>query len=119
MLRPTRSFFIAVVAFLTLLGPSLLFAVTGYTKGRAVAPFTPQFKPGDYVWHPEVPPAGPVVVLVSLPDQVMYVYRNGVRIGRSTWTTGPRGHRTPTGGLTCPTKTVDYKQAPEQRAKTP
>src|SRR5438105_15070264 len=62
MLRPTRSFFIAVVAFLPLLGPSLLFAVTGYTKGRAVAPFTPQFKPSDYVWHPEVSPAGPVVV---------------------------------------------------------
>ena len=76
MPRPLRSFFIAAVAFLPLLGPSLLFAVTGYTKGRAVAPFTPQFKPGDYVWHPEVSPAGPVVVLVSLPDQVMYVDRN-------------------------------------------
>jgi len=119
MLRPTRSFFIAVVAFLTLLGPSLLFAVTGYTKGRAVAPFTPQFKPGDYVWHPEVSPAGPVVVLVSLPDQVMYVYRNGVRIGRSTVSTGTAGHRTPTGVFTILQKKVDHESSIYKGAKMP
>ena len=58
-----------------------------FTKGRDVKPFTADLKPGDYLWHPEVSPAGPVVVLVSLPDQVMYVYRNGVRIGRSTVST--------------------------------
>src|SRR5437870_6555754 len=119
MLRPTRSFFIAVVAILTLLGPSLLFAVTGYTKGRAVAPFTPQFKPGDYVWHPEVSPAGPVVVLVSLPDQVMYVYRNGVRIGRSTVSTGTAGHRTPTGVFTILQKKVDHESSIYKGAKMP
>jgi hypothetical protein len=114
-----RSFFIAAVAFLPLLGPSLLFAVTGYTKGRAVAPFTPQFKPGDYVWHPEVSPAGPVVVLVSLPDQVMYVYRNGVRIGRSTVSTGTAGHRTPTGVFTVLQKKVDHESSIYKGAKMP
>ena len=119
MPRPTRSFFIAAVAFLPLLGPSLLFAVTGYTKGRAVAPFTPQFKPGDYVWHPEVSPAGPVVVLVSLPDQVMYVYRNGVRIGRSTVSTGTAGHRTPTGVFTVLQKKVDHESSIYKGAKMP
>jgi hypothetical protein len=36
-----------------------------HTKGREVAPLTPALKPGDYVWHPEVAPAGPVVILVS------------------------------------------------------
>jgi hypothetical protein len=50
-----------------------------HTKGREVAPLTPALKPGDYVWHPEVAPAGPVVILVSLPDQLLYVYRNGLR----------------------------------------
>ncbi len=39
-----------------------------FTKGRDVKPFTTELKPGDYLWHPEVSPAGPVVVLVSLPD---------------------------------------------------
>jgi hypothetical protein len=45
-----------------------------HTKGREVAPLTPALKPGDYVWHPEVAPAGPVVILVSLSDQLLYVY---------------------------------------------
>jgi len=54
-----------------------------HTKGREVAPLTPKLKPGDYVWHPEVAPAGPVVVLVNVPDQLLYVYRNGVRISRN------------------------------------
>ena len=42
-----------------------------HTKGTPVPPFTPSLKPGNYVWHPEVSPAGPVVVLVSLPDQIL------------------------------------------------
>ena len=54
-----------------------------HTKGAPVAPFTPTLKPGDYAWHPEVSPAGPVVVLVSLPDQVLYVYLDGT--GRRDW----------------------------------
>jgi hypothetical protein len=41
-----------------------------HTKGRVVAPFTSSLKPGEYTWHPELSPAGPVVVLVSLPDPV-------------------------------------------------
>ena len=80
-------------------------ALTASTKGRAVAPFTSEFKAGDYVWHPEVSPAGPVVIIVSLPDQVMYAYRNGVRIGRSTVSTGKPGKRTPTGVFTVLQKT--------------
>ena len=63
-------------------------------KPQAVAPFTTTLKPGDYVWHPEISPAGPVIVLVSIPDQVLYVYRNGVRIGRSTVSTGKPGKHT-------------------------
>ena len=52
-----------------------------HTKGRAVGASTAELKTGDYVWHPEVSPAGPVVVLVSLPDQILYVYRNGAVSG--------------------------------------
>jgi len=36
-----------------------------HTKGRQVAPFTAALKPGDYAWHPELSPSGPVVILVS------------------------------------------------------
>jgi hypothetical protein len=90
-----------------------------FTKGRTVKPFTPALEPGDYLWHPEVSPAGPVVVLVSLPDQVMYVYRNGVRIGRSTVSTGTAGHRTPTGVFTVLQKKVDHESSIYKGAKMP
>jgi hypothetical protein len=56
-------------------------------------------KPGEFTWHPERAPSGPVVIIVSIPEQRAYVYRNGVRIGASTVSTGKPGHDTPTGGL--------------------
>jgi hypothetical protein len=91
----------------------------GHTKGRAVAPLTPALKTGDYVWHPEVSPAGPVVVLVSLPEQVLYVYRNGVRIGRSTVSTGKAGKRSPTGVFTVLQKKVHHESSIYKGAKMP
>src|SRR6516162_111039 len=90
-----------------------------HTKGREVAPLTPKLKPGDYVWHPEVAPAGPVVILVSLPDQLLYVYRNGVRIGRSTVSTGKPGKRTPTGVFTVLQKKVRHESSIYKVAQMP
>jgi hypothetical protein len=94
-------------------------AAVAFTKGRVVAPFTSEFKPGDYIWHPEISPAGPVVIIVSLPDQVMYVYRNGVRIGRSTVSTGKPGKRTPTGVFTVLQKKVTHESNIYKGAKMP
>ena len=90
-----------------------------HTKGAPVAPFTPTLKPGDYAWHPELSPAGPVVVLVSLPDQILYVYRNGVRIGRSTVSTGKPGKHTPTGVFTVLQKKVRHESSIYKGAKMP
>ena len=90
-----------------------------FTKGRKVAPFPKEFKPGDYVWNPEISPVGPVVILVSLPDQVLYVYRNGVRIGRSTVSTGAKGHRTPTGVFVVLQKKVAHESTIYKGAKMP
>ena len=59
-----------------------------------------QLLPGEYLWLPELSPRGPVLVLVSLPEQRAYVYRNGVRIGVATVSTGKPGHETPTGLFT-------------------
>ncbi len=57
-------------------------------------------RPGEYIWRPELSPDGPVVVVVSLPEQLTHVYRNGVAIGVSTSSTGKPGKRTPTGVFT-------------------
>jgi L,D-transpeptidase catalytic domain len=57
-------------------------------------------KPGEFIWRPEISPSGPVVLVVSIPDQRVYVYRNGLGIGVSTVSTGKPGHETPTGVFT-------------------
>jgi hypothetical protein len=68
-----------------------------HTKGTATGKPTGTLKPGQYWWNPQLSPSGPVVVLVSIPQQTMHVYRNGILIGRSTVSTGSKGHATPGG----------------------
>jgi len=79
-----------------------------FTQGRAQAPFS-ALGTGDYVWKPEVSPNGPVTIIVSVPEQMLYVYRNGVRIGRSTVSTGKPGHTTPSGVFTILEKEVHHR----------
>ncbi|MCX6868882.1 MAG: L,D-transpeptidase family protein [Verrucomicrobia bacterium] len=71
-----------------------------HTKGSPTGKPTGQLKPGEYWWAPYVSPSGPVVVLVSVPLQVMHVYRNGVLVGRAAVSTGAKGHATPSGVFT-------------------
>ena len=71
------------------------------------------------MWHPEVAPAGPVVILVNVPDQLLYVYRNGVRIGRSTVSTGKPGKSTPTGVFTVLQKEVRHESSIYKGAQMP
>src|SRR5256714_2409860 len=68
-----------------------------HTKGIPTGKPTGTLKPGEYWWKPQLSPRGPLVVLVSIPQQTMHVYRNGILIGRSTVSTGSKGHSTPGG----------------------
>jgi hypothetical protein len=68
-----------------------------HTKGTPTGKPTETLKPGEYWWHPELSPSGPFMVLVSVPEQTMHVYRNGIRIGRSSISTGSKGNATPGG----------------------
>jgi len=78
------------------------------TMGTAKTILPSQLKPGEYAWHPEFSPQGPIVMIVSLPEQLAYVYRNGVIIGASTVSTGKKGHETPTGVFTILQKHEDH-----------
>ena len=91
----------------------------GLTKGRVAEPFTPSLKAGEYLWYPEVSPAGPVVMIISLPEQSLHVYRNGVRIGRASVSTGTPGHRTPTGVFTILEKHVHHVSTIYKGAQMP
>lgn len=53
-----------------------------------------------FVWMPQLSQTGPLLIVVSLPDQRASVYRNGVRIGVSKVSTGRPGFETPTGVFT-------------------
>jgi hypothetical protein len=68
-----------------------------HTKVAPVGKPTGPLKPGQYWWKPGLSPRGPVVVLVSLPQQTMHVYRNGILIGRSSISSGSKGNSTPPG----------------------
>lgn len=114
-----RQFVLAALTTLLTAAGAYAAPKSKFTKGKEVAPFPKDFKPGDYVWHPEISPAGPVVIVVSIPDQVLYVFRNGVRIGRSTVSTGKAGKDTPTGVFTVLQKKVDHESNIYKGAKMP
>ena len=75
--------------------------------------------PGEYRWHPERSPAGPVVVVINIEDQFATIYRNGIRIGASTVSTGKTGHDTPTGVFTILEKKEKHESNIYKGAKMP
>ena len=70
------------------------------SAGQPGTPAPDGLRPGGYAWNPGLAPTGPLAIVVSLPAQRVYVYRNGVRIGTSTTSTGRAGHETPPGVYT-------------------
>ena len=91
MANLSRRSFVAMLA-----GAGVTFA-GGLSLGREVMKDIADLKPGEFTWHPERAPEGPLTIVVSLPEQRVHVYRNGVRIAVSTCSTGKPGHETPTG----------------------
>jgi hypothetical protein len=67
----------------------------GQLSGAGIAKKIEALKPGEYLWAPAIAPAGPVLAIVSLPVQRMYVYRNGLLIAVTTVSTGTKGRETP------------------------
>lgn len=90
-----------------------------HTKGSPTGKATGPLKPGEYWWNPKMSPAGPVVVLVSLPLQVMHVYRNGLLVGRSSISSGTKGHNTPTGVFTILEKKQTHRSKKYDNAPMP
>ncbi len=76
-------------------------------------------KPGEWVWAPEIARTGPVLVYVDLGRQRATVYRNGVRIGVSTISSGKDGYETPTGVFTILEKDVDHRSRTYDDAPMP
>ena len=112
------AFFLSVLSSSLLLS-RLIVSAEIFTEGVRVPPETVALKPGEYVWEPERAPEGPLLILASITEQVAYVYRNGIRIARSSVSTGRPGHRTPTGVFTILEKEVHHTSSIYKGAEMP
>lgn len=65
-------------------------------------------KPGEWLWVGDNKALGPMAVVVSLTEQRAYVYRNGLRVGVATISSGRKGYETPTGVFTILQKDKDH-----------
>src|SRR5260370_297175 len=92
---------------------------SAHTKGTRTGNPTVSLKPGQYWWNPQLSPSGPLMVLVSIPQQTMHVYRNGILIGRSTVSTGSKGHATPGGVFTILEKKQEHYSKNYNKAPMP
>lgn len=107
-----RLFLTGFSAFAVLSGPAQMLA--GEVMKEVAA-----LKPGEFTWHPERQRTGPVAVIVSLPEQRVHVYRNGIRIAVSTCSTGKPGHETPTGVFVVLQKDKHHKSSTYDDAPMP
>jgi hypothetical protein len=92
---------------------------SSHTKGTPTGKPTGQLKPGEYWWKPQLSPSGPLMVLVSVPEQTMHVYRNGILIGRTSISTGSKGHSTPGGVFSILGKSKEYYSKKYDNAPMP
>lgn len=74
----------------------LAVSVTASLAARAT-PLDIDLQAGEYQWRGDIPADGPTVIVVSLPEQRLHVYRGGQRVGVSTVSSGKPGKETPTG----------------------
>jgi hypothetical protein len=76
---------------------------------------------GQFLWYAdlEVPQPGAVSVVVSIPSQLAYVYRDGALIGVSTVSTGRRGKDTPLGSFTILEKQLFHRSNKYSNAPMP
>lgn len=91
----------------------------GASRAQPVVKDIRELKPGEFTWHPDRAPEGPVAVVVSIPDQRVHIYRNGIRIGVSTCSTGRPGHSTPTGVFTVLQKDRRHRSSTYNNAPMP
>jgi hypothetical protein len=78
-----------------------------------------KLKAGQFIWKGHDVASGAVVALVSIPEQRIYLYRNGVLIGISTVSTGKRGYGTPAGIFTVLEKDRHHRSRTYDNAPMP
>jgi L,D-transpeptidase catalytic domain len=109
----------AVAAAITLLVAASPVIGQGDASSATFETRVSALKPGQFIWDDRVAPAGPVTLLVDLSTQRAYAYRNGVRIGVSTISSGKKSTPTPTGVFEILQKNKDHKSNLYKNAPMP
>jgi hypothetical protein len=112
---------VAVLATLFAVPASSLASVPFWGE-RSSAPIGTKpadLKDGQWVWQPAAAPEGPIVVVVSLDEQMTYAYRNGLLIGYATSSSGKPGHGTPTGVFQTLQKDATHRSSTYNNAPMP
>src|SRR5579884_1843635 len=76
-------------------------------------------KPGQYVWRDVPDDAGPERVVVSLSDQMAYLYRGNTLMAATTISSGRESKPTPTGVFSILNKTPMYRSKKYDNAPMP
>lgn len=105
--------------FLTGVGTLVFAGIAADVLALEVIKEIKDLKPGEFTWHPDRQPTGPVAVVVSLPEQLVHVYRNGIRIAVSTCSSGKPGHETPTGVFVVLQKDKHHRSSTYNNAPMP
>jgi hypothetical protein len=93
--------------------------VTSGARGAPVSKLAEELQNGEYNWFPQRSLSGPILIIVSIPDQKVHVYRNGIRVAASTCSTGKPGHQTPTGVFKILQKDKFHKSSTYNNAPMP
>ena len=75
-------------------------------------------KPGQYVWR-DVPGSGPERLVLSLSDQLAYLYRGSTLVAVSTISSGEPGRDTPTGIFSVQNKKLMHRSRKYDNAPMP
>ena len=78
-----------------------------------------ELKPGRYVWRDVPDSAGPERVVVSLSDQMAYLYRGDTLMAAATISSGQPGRDTPTGIFAVRGKQLMYRSKKYDNAPMP
>lgn len=105
---------------------ALGFSITGASAAQqvqigsgSVVEAVTKLKPGQFLWEPEVSPAGPMLLIVNTHTQRAVLFRNGVPIAATTISTGRAGRETPTGVFSVLEKQVVHHSSKYDNAPMP
>jgi hypothetical protein len=121
--RSTLGLLMAVAVFVAAGGAGISGALAARKrpapKKAAAAKKPGELKAGQFEWHPDRSPSGPLAIIVSLTKQRVYVYRNGIQIGVATCSTGKKDFETPTGVFTILEKEEEHYSSTYDDAAMP